>query len=686
MKRWPWNKTYFWVSSPFFRLLLPLIVGILFYTNSFYTVKAEYLPVYIGILLPLFCFFSLLQARNKFISISVLILLNIILFLSGIVLCYNNDIRNNKDWFGNNIKQNTLAIIKGEPIEKEKSWKLTVSIINSLDHNTVKIATGKAFVYLFKGRLPMLLHAGDTLLLPANWQLLKNSGNPYEFDYKNYCRLNNVFYQQSTSIDNIRLYARVDTKAASLIDKSHDWCMLQLEKHISDSATKGLIQAMLIGDEINLDEQMRQAWSQTGIIHIIAISGGNVAILFMVVSFLLWWIKDAKHFWIKYAIALPLVWFYILMAGAPPSAVRAAIMFSLLAFSYLLQKPGNSLNQLFATAFLLLLANPNWLFSTGFQLSFTAVLSLILFYKYIYKWFNAKKKFLQIIWSCIAASIAAEILVAPLVVFYFHTFPVFFIVTNVIAYFFMNIVLIAGMLIIALSGFTVLADYIGIIATFITSIFNKIIFYLQNCSPVSFHWLVLNNFEIIILFCIVICLAQFFIKKQKTALLYSLGLGCILLLSFCKNEYIVLQQDKFIVFNTTKNSRVERITGKHYVLIAYDTPTLKKSETITMPLHTYLQAWHKEQIKPEELYFINGKSVLILNKESIYRHKFPVDYVLINYKGKIEPELIDKTFHPAKIIIGTNYSEFVQEKWIEKSHQNKIPIYTIAKEGAFILE
>ena len=146
--------------------------------------------------------------------------------------------------------------------------------------------------------------------------MITNAGNPFEFDYAAYCRRNDILYQQSCSANDIRLYAPASEVGTPFIDHAHDWCMAQLDKYIADPKTKGLIQAMILGDEVNLDEDLLQSYADTGIIHIIAISGGNVLIFFIFISALLWWIRDKKHLWIKYAIALPLVWFYVLMAGA----------------------------------------------------------------------------------------------------------------------------------------------------------------------------------------------------------------------------------------------------------------------------------------------------------------------------------------------------------------------------------
>src|SRR5690606_846697 len=131
------------------------------------------------------------------------------------------------------------------------------------------------------------------------------------------------------------------------------------------------------------------------------------------------------------------------------------------------QKTSNSLNQLLAAATLLLCAQPMWLFAVGFQLSFVAVLSLILFYQPVYRLLSPVPKIARALWGAMAASIAAEVLIAPLVIYYFHLFPSMFIVANVAAYLFMGFLMVAGMLIIALSAFPAVAGAIAWVVTFL---------------------------------------------------------------------------------------------------------------------------------------------------------------------------------------------------------------------------
>ena len=687
MNRWPLHKAYFWETAPFFRILLPFAAGILCYYNGWVVMPGTLALAVICVAAVLFGALAITRRSDDVSTISRFVLLCIVLFSFGSGEAYYSDVHNNSQWFGHSVNKESsyLVRITDAPAEKESTWKVPVRMISSIKDGSVNAACGDAFIYLYKDRFPMLLHRGDSILVPDKWQPVKNAGNPFEFDYAAYCKLNGIDYLQYCSVNDVRLYGVNDPAAASFITRCHDYCMEQLDKYLPDSKTRGLVQAMLLGDEVNLDEDLRQSYADTGIIHIIAISGGNVAILFFVISALLWWLRHKQHLWVKYLIALPLVWLYVLMAGAAPSAIRAAIMFSLLAFAVLFQKNNNSLNQLFATGFLLLCAQPAWLFSTGFQLSFVAVLSLILFYKRIFKWWSPVNKIGRELWSVVAASIAAEVLVAPLVIYYFHTFPLLFVIANAAAYLFMSIVLVLGIAIIVLGFIAPVAAFIGTCTIWFVTVFDNIVTHLQNFNPVSFHFLLLSGPQLFILYFIIGGFALFLIQQHKGALFTGLAASCILMCLLCRAEWVCLHQQRLVIYNTGKAGCAELINGRTYTTLMADTAAQKKTAYTTKPAHINWQAWRESKAPATEIISIHGKTVLLACCNIDTAARFHVAYLFVNNEDVTDPLLLQKVFSPDLIIIGNNYGRKQKEQFVKACAVAAIPAHAIA-EGAFVLE
>jgi competence protein ComEC len=465
--------------------------------------------------------------------------------------------------------------------------------------------------------------------------------------------------------------------------------MLQLARYIKDKSTLGLMQAMIVGDEVNMDSETRQAYAETGIIHIVAISGSHITIFFFLISFLLGWIKNKRFQWLKYLLAIPLIWLYVVIAGAPPSAVRAALMFSLLGIGFALQKQHNSLNQLFATAFCLLLVQPYWLFSVGFQLSFLAVLSIVLFYKPIYNLWLPGNRVACALWASIVVSIAAEILVAPLVIYYFHLFPVMFIIANLAAYLFMGVVLVLGMLIIACSSLPPLADFLGTLTHWLVNIFNVLVDFFRKLNPDSFRLLDLKTVELILLYAVILAFGVYIFKKRKPALVMGLVLMAGLLVSFCYNEWQYLHQQKLIVYNISRATHVELFRGKTFTVLATDTASVTKTkEAYTIkPAHIGLHA--NEQIIETNLNYLQlgSHKVLLLNAPVAEIPNLAVDYLIINYKPSIgDISTIKAAYNPKKLVLGNNIPPRIKKKILVEAAMQQIPVHTVDRDGAFVLD
>lgn len=604
--------------------------------------------------------------------------------------CYYGDIRNDRNWFGNKTNSDFfIARITGAPAEKERTYKLPIQVTGAMEGKHYSPACGNAFIYVYKDEDSAKWHEGDELLIPNNWTPIKNSGNPFEFDYATYCARNNIYYQQFLPSNDIVLYKSGSIADLSFAKRVHIWCNEQLKKYVPGKASLGLIQAMLVGDEDNLDKDLRQSYAETGIIHIVAISGSHLTIFFFVIAFLLGWIRNRKYHWVKYIVAIPLIWFYVLMAGAPPSAVRSALMFSLLGIGFAFEKNTNTLNQLFATAFMLLCAQPMWLFSVGFQLSFLAVLSIVLFYKPIYKLYSPVYRVTKALCAAICASLAAEILVAPLVIYYFHIFPLLFVIANVAAYLFAGIILIGGMIIIAVSAMPAVAGVLGKGASVAIDYFDQLVFYFQRWNPQSFKYLSLSALELVVLYITIISFAYMLINQKKKAIFSGLVACCIFMILLCADEYYALHQRRLTVYNVNKVNQIELTEGKYYTLIMSDDAIDDQKKLFaTNNSHIALHAWRQQYRHGQsECFLIGGKKLLILNQPlAPTTDTFKADYVIVNYDTKkIQPDLIAATFHPEKIILGGNITRRAVEKWKNAAAEAHVQLQAVSADGAFTI-
>ena len=282
-------------------------------------------------------------------------------------------------------------------------------------------------------------------------------------------------------------------------------------------------------------------------------------------------------------------------------------------------------------------------------------------------------------------SITAELLVAPLVIYYFHMFPLLFIVANVAAYLFMSLVLVLGIAIIALSFIPAVAQFIGACTVWIVTFFDKIVVWLQGFNPASFHFIMLKDVELLLVYVIITGAVLFLIKRQKAALFMSLAGACLLLTSFCNDEWISLHQHRLVIYNTTRASHIELVNGKTYTVLNTEIANHKKIAYTVKPAHTNWGAWQESNDTHSEVIDINGKTVLLLNREITNVPPFPVNYLFINYPDETDLFKLQKIFSPSLIIIGNNYSREQTDKFVKACAGKNIQLHIIANDGAFVL-
>jgi len=206
----------------------------------------------------------------------------------------------------------------------------------------------------------------------------------------------------------------------------------------------GILNAMALGERRGISEDLRDKFSKVGISHIMAISGLHITLLAGILMSLL----IRAGFWRKQAFLIATVFLilYIIMIGAPASAVRAGIMGFLLMFAMSMGRLSKSVNALFFVACLMLMVNPRILRDdVGFQLSFLAVLGIIYFSPYFSRWFKKIPQFLGTR-DILVMTMSAQVLVLPLIAYHFRRVSLISPLVNILVIPILPLVLIFGFL------------------------------------------------------------------------------------------------------------------------------------------------------------------------------------------------------------------------------------------------
>ena len=188
---------------------------------------------------------------------------------------------------------------------------------------------------------------------------------------------------------------------------------------LSDS-DKSVLATLTLGYRAEMDWLVKRRFSLSGAAHILSVSGFHVAVVYVFVRHLLFFLPDKSRLrYLKYGLLLAAIWLFTGMAGMEAPAVRSAMMLSIYLIGKMLRRLTDSYNTWAATAFCMLVYNPFYLFDIGFELSFVAVLSILFFYKRIRAWIPLQNPWIQTLWDWVAISLAAQIYTLPLCFYYF---------------------------------------------------------------------------------------------------------------------------------------------------------------------------------------------------------------------------------------------------------------------------
>lgn len=275
---------------------------------------------------------------------------------------------------------------------------------------------------------------GDLILCNGKIFPSKTISNPHAFNYGEYLIKNEVYHK--TNLASERLIKLHSNQQRSWLTNIRNYGSTTLEKYIADSIALDISKAMILGMKKDMDKEIKQTFSDTGAIHVLAVSGLHVGIVAGMVYFLfglpfLHRIKAMRIF--KPVVIIAAIWAFALITGSSASVIRSASMFTILTLGLTFKRLGNSLNLLACTALGMLIYKPEYLHDLSFQFSFLALAGIILFFPYVRKWLHTPYKTVNKITSLIAVSIAAQFMVAPISILNFHQFPSYFILSSLLA-------------------------------------------------------------------------------------------------------------------------------------------------------------------------------------------------------------------------------------------------------------
>lgn len=575
------------------------------------------------------------------------------------------------------------VILQGRPIKKSNSYQATAAMGETL-----------LLIYFHPSTNIHLLNAGTILQLHKKPLPIANSSNPGGFNFKEYAASQKIHHQIYLTNKDFSIVGETNLSVSiSLLSKAQQYVLKTLEKYIHNPIERSVAEALLIGYKKNLDKELMNAYSNTGVIHIIAISGLHLG---MIYALLRWLFKPMNRLkkmqWLKSSAILFIIWGFTLLTGAGASVLRAAVMFSFLLLGEHQNRPNYIINTLAASAFCLLLYQPLFLWDIGFQLSYAAVIGIVLFAKPIEKWIYIENKILRYCWQLSSVTFAAQLLTFPLLLYYFNSFPNLFLFTNFIA------VPISGSILYLLIGLLVIAPFSFIakpIGTIIEWLILQMNNFIQNSATLPFainEYIQVSLAQTICLYIFIIAGAVWIAQKNRVA--FWLGCGGILFFTAIRSiDLIQLQkQQKLIVYHAPKYTAIDILEGLRHRYLGD-----RQLEQQVLLKNNYLSPTRTLYRVQEELHFTNTKlhkpfiigpncTVLLIHPKLLLPNlnKVPkINLLLVTGGANIPFSEIATRFPKTILVFDSSNPMWKIQLWKKEADHLHLRHHSVPEQGAF---
>lgn len=677
--------------TPFFRLLLPLIVGIIVYQFAGLNVAYLYVAVIFSLSL-IFTSFFIHQPNQQF-NLRWLFGFGIFILIFSLGVFFSSQRERNANFQHLNEKGIFQVEIYEMPVVKENSILCrvqTMVFFDSLQQNHP--SQGKAILYIAKDSNSVQLTSGDRLLIQTNFKKPDGIVNPDGFDYATYLRRQGISATAYIAAERWMLMSKNQNFSIFRLAEKLQKNLLEVYRRFGIKGDEfAVLAALTLGSKDALHPELRQNYTTSGGMHILAVSGLHVGVIYIVLSFLFRFLNRKPQLKLfKAVIIVLLLWCYALITGLPPSVIRSTLMFSLIAIGAGLERKSQIYNTISFSAFVMLIINPDYLFDVGFQLSYSAVVSIVYFQPKIKNWFAITNKPLRWAWELTAVSLAAQIGTAAFSIYYFHQFPNYFLITNFVAIPFATFIIYGAVALFLTSAIPYLSLAMAFILKCLLIGLNYSIEFIHDL-PYSLTITSINFWQVVLAFSAIILFTVYLNNKQFKPLFTALFLILIFFSLSFYNKILTFQTDRFIVFSDNKNTNISFIQGNHNYFFSTDSASLLRVSGNFL-LQNKIQFSENIETKPyynEGFIKFKGKRFLLLTdnvlKGETSVEALKIDYLVITNKLKPRIEYLLTCVSPMEIIVDKSISEWYTENIRKVCNERNIRFYSVAEKGAYIL-
>jgi competence protein ComEC len=547
-----------WDQQPLVRLLLPLLAGL--GISTYFNMEQHHACLYCIILIV----WGVVFFRRKKLHLSWVngFIIAALFFLVGVLLNLNARTNTLEAFYDVPHLYKIEAV--GASMHTAKGYKFEARLTQIIiDQQSLKLNANVMIYVHDKAKKTASIDLNADYWLHAVIKRPASSDYPGAFNYQDYLRNKGIYgiiYAQADDFFELkprknRVLTYITAWRTKLLDILNSFC--------PDVNVRAIAGALLFGARSEMSQELKQAYSTAGLVHVLAVSGMHVS---MVCSLLLWIFDRFGRSKNKTLYCLPFVWGYALLTGMSSSVVRAVVMISFIILGKRFFKVRTSTNLLAATAFSLLIYKPLYFFDLGAQLSFAAVWGIQFLGQP--SGMRSKKGIKNHIMDLLRVCVVAQLATLPLTLYYFGNFPVYFLLANIIAVPLSSLIIyigVAGYFIhFLLPKFTVLFQIMGLGI----QLLNSYSLFISHLPLAQLTYLAFNSRLLLILTCFLFILA---LKPVSLIVRLKLGLTIAIVVSICSfvKQLHTNEMTGFIIFDE-RHSMVGFKTETQFIEIESD--------------------------------------------------------------------------------------------------------------------
>ncbi|WP_299553864.1 ComEC/Rec2 family competence protein [Seonamhaeicola sp.] len=669
------------------RLTFCLIIGIIIgYSFSI----PLYIALYVSVLLFLFLFAAFLIARKQFIKTIWFGVLTFVTMTAIGVLTVN---LHNEKHFSNHYSHQiheskdavkTISFRIREVLKPGHYYdKYVIDILKIGD----TIVNGKSLLNIEKDTLTPTLKVDDIYIAKTSFKTIMHPLNPNQFNYKAYLEKKYIYHQLFVKNQSLFKVSSNTHTLFGLANNLREYINAKLKPYNFKPDELAIINALFLGQRQDISEAVYSNYSNAGAIHILAVSGLHVGIMLLILNILFKPVERLKQgYFLKTVLLVTILWSFAIIAGLSASVTRAVTMFSIVAIAMNLKRPTNIYNTLAISMLIVLLFKPLFIFDVGFQLSYLAVFAIVTIDPLLYKLWKPKNRFLDKYWRTLTVTMAAQLGIIPVSLYYFHQFPGLFFISNLVIIPLLGSILGFGILIILLAVLNLLPQFLANIFGSVIGTMTNFVGWVSDQEAFLFKDISFSALYVVVSYILIISMIRLCIKRNYKTLRCFL----ITILTFQASVIYTKYQspeNEFIIFHKSRYSLIGQVS-KNKIVIAHNFDSVTQSKNNIIKDYTvgnHISKTENDVIKP--VYLLNKKTVLVIDSLGVYNLKsVKPDYVLLRQSPKLNLNRLIDSVQPKYIIAdGSNYKSYV-EHWEAICRKRKLPFHQTGKKGAFIID